>query len=142
MNPFLNIGKRGPRPRINAIANRNLLRALVDGPCTYAELAGISGLSLQSVRTYIRHMRSDKPNHLVHVCGHLEAANGARIIQQFRWNPGARDVTNPAYTAAERCKRLRERQQRSLLAQCAAGQTVSSLQAFAKRGRIAEQVGH
>jgi hypothetical protein len=64
------------------------LRALVDGPCTRAELSTLTGLGSTSVADYIRQLRKQK---LIYVAEKTYDARGNRTLEVFAWGPDKPD---------------------------------------------------
>ena len=104
--------------RINAVALRNLVAALMSGPHDYYELAEITGLSHSTIRRWLapwRHRSTTVPllgevPVLVHIAEWHEDPRGVLARPAFALKRNGRDVPQPFTAAAERKRKTRARQ--------------------------------
>ena len=102
------------RVRVNAIAIAELMLGLQDGCHTMLELADLSGLSIKTVRNYLKQLHGRK---LTHICDWREDAKGARTLKVYELGRGV-DMPKPEpRPKAETCKRYREKIKQAKLLQ-------------------------
>lgn len=94
------------KPRINALASAIMLRALLEGGCTYQDLSDVTGCSLVTIRPHVNQLYRHK---LVRICDWAKDASGAFRVKVFEWAPDVRDKRRPLTSGAERCRRSRAR---------------------------------
>ena len=93
--------------RVNAIAIAELMVGLQDGCHTMLELADLSGLSIQTVRNYIKQLHK---RGAVHIADWREDAKGGRTLKVFELGPG-KDMPKPRpRPKAETCAKWRAKQ--------------------------------
>ena len=108
------------RSRINAIAIAELMIGLQDACHTMYELADMSGLAIQTVRSYCNtlHRRS-----VVHITDWREDAKGGRTLKVFALGYGD-DMHKPKpQPKTEGCRRWREKQRQQKLLHMMAANT-------------------
>ena len=96
----------GRKVRTNALAVRNLILALMEGPHTYLELAEVSGLHDKTVRQFLIPFR--KTPRLVRIGEWHEDVRGYSTRPAFVWGSGP-DAKRTPLSSAERSRRSRER---------------------------------
>lgn len=106
--------------RIQHISLRIMLRNLVDGPCTVAELREETGLAESTIRAFLKELTKGS-DRLVQICGALPNSRGERRTLQFRWNPDSKHVYQPK-SGAEKSRAYRQRVKMRKLAQAIAGE--------------------
>lgn len=100
--------------RVNAIAIAELMVGLQDGCHTMLELADLSGLSIQTVRNYIKQLHK---RGAVHIADWREDAKGGRTLKVFELGPG-KDMPKPKpRPKAESCAKWRAKQRQAKLLQ-------------------------
>ena len=106
------------RSRFNAVAMAELLVGLQDACHTQLELADMCGLSIQTVRHYLKLLHKRK---VIHVCDWSEDAKGSRTLKVFALGAG-RDMPKPKpLTTAEVCARYRRRKAQEKILHMMAG---------------------
>lgn len=73
--------------RLNAYCSAKIIRSLVDGPCTVAELTQITGLNSKTVGSYVRALIKQG---CAHVCAWEKDATGRDSIQVISFGAGVR----------------------------------------------------
>lgn len=89
------------RQRVTADKVAGLLRMLVDGPCTRAQLVDALGLDPSTVSKWIAAMREAE---LVRLCDWQNNARGYPTVELFRWAPGEPDAVKTVRSQAERVR--------------------------------------
>lgn len=98
----------GKKSRINALAYRNVIAALMEGvPYTYAELAELSGLADKTVRGLLLPFRQ-RPR-MVRIGAWQEDRNGRMNTPAFTWGSEP-DAQRRPVSARERRAQYRSRQ--------------------------------
>lgn len=82
---------RRRRVTVNALSFARMIRALLDGPCTFAELMEETGLSYDSVRLWMRELHRQG---VVHLSSWVEDSRGRKQVRCFAFGPG-RDAKRP-----------------------------------------------
>lgn len=77
--------------RVNAIALSELLVGLQDGCHSVHELSELSGLSIQTVRYYLKQLHK---RGIIHIADWTEDVRGSRILKVFELGVG-KDVPKP-----------------------------------------------
>ena len=111
------------RNRINAIALRNLVHALMQGPHDYYQLPEITGLSHSTIRRWLtpwRHQSSGVPR-LVHVAAWHEDERGYLSRPAFAYGPNKPNAAPAGKPAAERKRQYRARLKMQAMIQATAG---------------------
>lgn len=112
---LINLGVKGRgQNRLTHVLYAKLVRALIDGPCTYEDLVDETGLHVTTLVSAIRALRNEK---LVRVCDWLPNGRDVRCVMVFEWAPGKRDVPMPRMTVAQRAKRYRDNTAKRALTQ-------------------------
>jgi hypothetical protein len=94
-----------PKIRASAVTIGYLLAELHAGASSVKELSAASGLSLATVRDYLREFKKRK---LVHIAGYDRNSQNSPSITLYQWNPGAKDAKMPKMTPAEKAKLYRK----------------------------------
>lgn len=71
-----------------------LLRELLEGAKSYADLETATGVPARTLRDWMAPLRirgTDRRN-LIHISGWRVTGSGAAIVPEFSWNPGAANV--------------------------------------------------
>lgn len=102
-----------PNIRVNAMYQMAILRALISGPISTADIAKRAGCGEETARKYVGALRDEK---LVRVCAWDKASNGAAIIPLMEWNPDVPDVVVRHMTSAERKVAIRAKARKERLA--------------------------
>ena len=105
--------------RVGHICIAEMIRALLDGPKTVAELSELSGLSQYTVRRYVREMKKRKA---AHIAAWEEDTAGRVTAASYRLGEG-KDATRPARPRdnATRMRQYRQRQKQVALLGALAG---------------------
>lgn len=93
------------RVRISHLTTSRVIKALLEGPCTAAELAAASGLHQVTIYEFMRSMRKLKVSH---ICGWEPDSMGRDAIAVFALGRG-NDAKRRTQTRAEIARRYRER---------------------------------
>lgn len=110
--------------RINAIALRNLVWALLQGPHDYYELAEITGLSRTTIRRWLSPWRlktKDCPR-LLTITAWNDDPRGYPTRPAFEFKPNASDAAKIVKKATEKKRRQRARKGMQRMIQMTAGQ--------------------
>ncbi len=100
--------------RINAIAMAELMLGLQDGCHTMIELGEMSGLSMQTVRRYLKMLHK---RHVIHVADWREDAKGGRTLKVYALGTGT-DMPRPKPMPQKViCARYRARKRQERLMQ-------------------------
>lgn len=111
------------RNRIEAVALRNLIWALMNGPHDYYELAEITGLSRSTIRRWLtpwRHQTKPIPR-LVHIAEWHEDSRGYLTRPAFAFKINGMDAKPAGTPAAERKRQYRARLRQRAMLQATAG---------------------
>ena len=93
--------------KINALSVAKMMSALIKGPCSVSDLIEVSGLSLNTVRGYVRALRSEK---LIYVSAGKKCSLGRDIIRVWSLGnkPDAKRTRKTKAQVAREC-RMRKR---------------------------------
>lgn len=94
------------RKRLGAGKQALMLRKLVNGSASYAELEAMSHQSHLTVANWLKAMRE---RGLTYVCGWDNDVRGYPTIPRFSWGVDEQDVMRPSIPANVRAKALREK---------------------------------
>lgn len=94
------------RKRLGAEKQALMLRKLVSGSATYAELEAMSGQSHLTVANWLKALRE---RGLIYVCAWDSDVRGYPTIPRFAWGVDEQDVMRPSIPANVRAKVLREK---------------------------------
>jgi DNA-binding transcriptional ArsR family regulator len=83
---------RRPLSTINYLSAAAMLRALVDGPATTAEIVEETGVAIRTVRLYVRAMRQQR---LIYVARWEADSQGRRKTAAYLFGPDKSDAPNP-----------------------------------------------
>jgi hypothetical protein len=108
------------RSRINAIAIAELMIGLQDACHTMWELAGMSGLSIGTVRNYCNTLHRKG---IVYIADWREAGNGGRTLKVFALGSGTDTPKPKPQPKIEGCRRWREKQRQKKLLHMMAANT-------------------
>lgn len=98
--------------RLGALSMAKITRALLDGPCSIRELQVISGLSINTLHTYMRALRKEA---VVHICGWEKDATGRDSLRVFKLGAG-KDAPRTRKSKAQIARECRRRKQDMQLA--------------------------
>jgi predicted ArsR family transcriptional regulator len=99
--------------RLGALSMAKLTRALLDGPCSIQELQAVSGLSVNTIHSYMRALRKEK---VVHISAWEKDATGRDSFRVYKLGRG-KDVPRSRKSKALIAKECRKRKQEALLNQ-------------------------
>lgn len=88
-----------------------LTRALLDGPCSIVELQEVSGLSINTIHTYMRALRKEK---VVHISAWEKDATGRDSFRVYKMGTG-KDVARSRKSKAQIARECRKRKQEAML---------------------------
>ena len=94
------------RKRLGAEKQALMLRKLVAGSASYAELESMSGQSHLTVANWLKAMRQ---RGLTHVCSWDKDGRGYPTVPRFAWAVDEPDAIRPSIPANVRAKTLREK---------------------------------
>lgn len=94
------------RKRLGAEKQALMLRKLVAGSASYAELESMSGQSHLTVANWLKAMRQ---RGLTHVCSWDKDSRGYPTVPRFAWAVDEPDAMRPSIPANVRAKTLREK---------------------------------
>lgn len=99
--------------RLGALSMAKLTRALLEGPCSIQELQEVSGLSVNTIHTYMRALRKEKA---AHISAWEKDATGRDSFRVYKLGPG-KDAPRSRKSKAQIAKECRKRKQEALLHQ-------------------------
>jgi DNA-binding transcriptional ArsR family regulator len=94
------------RKRLGAEKQALMLRKLVAGSASYAELESMSGQSHLTVANWMKAMRQ---RGLTHVCSWDKDSRGYPTVPRFTWAVDEPDAMRPSIPANVRAKALRDK---------------------------------
>lgn len=99
--------------RLGALSMAKLTRALLEGPCSIQELQSVSGLSVNTIHSYMRALRKEK---VVHISAWEKDATGRDSFRVYKLGLG-KDVPRSRKSKAQIARECRKRKQEALLNQ-------------------------
>lgn len=103
--------------KVNAIMQAELIRLLLEGTYSCAELAELSGAHYVTVLHYCRELHK---RGAAHICMWDKDSRGRDLVKIYKIGPGP-DAKRKKASAAERQRRYREKKKATQLAQVVAG---------------------
>jgi transcription initiation factor IIE alpha subunit len=97
--------------RLGALSMAKITRALLEGPCTVTELQAVSGLSINTIHTYMRALRKEK---VVHIGGWEKDSTGRDSLRVYKLGAG-RDAPRSRKSKAQIARECRQRKQEAML---------------------------
>lgn len=91
--------------RLGPLSVAKVMKTLLDGPSTVAELQDASGLSVSTLYEYLRALRKEG---VVHVAGWEKDATGRESVRVFKLGPG-KDVPRQRKSKAQIARECRQR---------------------------------
>ena len=93
--------------RLGALSMAKVTRALLDGPCSAADLQIASGLNIKTLYEYLRALRKES---VVHICAWEKDATGRESLRIFQLGTG-KDKLRQKKTKAQVSRDCRKRKQ-------------------------------
>jgi hypothetical protein len=93
--------------RLGALSMAKITRALLEGPCSIRELQVISGLSVNTLHTYMRALRKEG---VIHICGWEKDATGRDSLRVYKLGAG-KDAPRTRKSKAQIARECRKRKQ-------------------------------
>jgi len=92
--------------RVGAVMSAVMLDMLVHGPCTRDELCEGTGLSPNTIRSYLRAWHNKG---LIYIAAYSEDTRGRMQVEEWMWGPGMKDAARQPLTQCQLSERWRKK---------------------------------